>query len=325
MLDAARLRSGGESRAQELQKLRQAVQVWGFFELRNHSVDAAARHDLLTAQRAFFELPMRDKLQLARTSENARGFNAGELTQNQVDAKEILDLGYKPDPKAADNAPINRVADGWNQLPEVSSIREPLWRWFCVCEPLAIEIYGWLLEAMGATPDLDALRRQHTSFLRLNAYSDARGRNPVKPNRQPATAPLGIHPHTDAGLLTLLVQNGANALEVRRQNRWHLIEPTDNTFIVNTGDMLQVLSNDQFIAPQHRVLGTVGTETRFSAAYFLNPPVDQLIKPLAPEDKNASAEDPRYRAFTWGDFRGQRAAGDYEDLGEEVQISHYRI
>jgi hypothetical protein len=31
----------------------------------------------------------------------------------------------------------------------------------------------------------------------------------------------------------------------------------------------------------------------------------------------------RYRAINWGEFRALRAAGDYADQGEEVQIDHY--
>ena len=31
----------------------------------------------------------------------------------------------------------------------------------------------------------------------------------------------------------------------------------------------------------------------------------------------------RYRAIKWGEFRALRAAGDYMDRGEEIQISHH--
>jgi len=31
-----------------------------------------------------------------------------------------------------------------------------------------------------------------------------------------------------------------------------------------------------------------------------------------------------YRRIQWREFRSLRAAGDYADIGEEVQIHHYR-
>jgi hypothetical protein len=46
---------------------------------------------------------------------------------------------------------------------------------------------------------------------------------------------------------------------------------------------------------------------------------------LPSEDKDLTFDAPRYQSFTWEAFRRRRGAGDYEDLGEEVQISHYRV
>ena len=89
--------------------------------------------------------------------------------------------------------------------------------------------------------------------------------------------------------------------------------------------MLQVMSNDYFVAPEHRVLGSVGDQYRLSAAYFFNPPYEQVIAALTPEGGYKNNDGPRYKAFTWEEFRSRRGAGDYEDLGEEVQISQFRV
>ena len=325
MINAEALRRGGEAGDLELSRLRQAVAKWGFFELQGHGVDHQHLHALFAAQRAFFTLPYPQKLSLSRTATNARGYNPGELTKNAVDAKEILDFGHKPDPTADDNAPVNVVADGWNQMPEDAAIREPLWDWFCLCEPLAIEVYGWLLQALGARADAASLAEGHSSFLRLNAYSNAHRLTQPQTTGTGSDAPLGIHPHTDSGLLTLLVQDGHHALEVLHEGQWCLIEPQPNAFIVNTGDMLQVMSNDYFVAPEHRVLGSVGDQYRLSAAYFFKPPYEQVIAALTPEGGYKNNDGPRYKGFTWEEFRSRRGAGDYEDLGEEVQISQFRV
>ena len=184
--------------------------------------------------------------------------------------------------------------------------------------------------ALGASDARAARTDQHTSFLRLNAYSDAQQKEQSKNEKvesedADSMVPLGIHRHTDAGLLTLLVEDGHHALQVLHAGQWRTIEPSPNAFIVNTGDMLQVLSNDRFIAPEHRVLGSVAGQYRLSAAYFFNPPYDQIIQALPSRDKDLTFDAPRYQSFTWEAFRRRRGAGDYEDLGEEVQISHYRV
>ena len=56
---------------------------------------------------------------------------------------------------------------------------------------------------------------------------------------------------------------------------------------------------------------------RYSAPYFFNPAYAADCAPLF--------SPPRYRPINWGEFRAGRAAGDYADRGEEIQIAHYRI
>ena len=60
---------------------------------------------------------------------------------------------------------------------------------------------------------------------------------------------------------------------------------------------------------------------RFSAPFFFNPAYRTDYAPLP---TTIDAEHPaRYRSINWGEFRDRRAAGDYAECGEEVQIGHY--
>ena len=52
-----------------------------------------------------------------------------------------------------------------------------------------------------------------------------------------------------------------------------------------------------------------------------NPNYDADIEPIFSQPGEAS----RYRRFKWGEFREKRFLGDFADIGEENQISHYRI
>lgn len=107
------------------------------------------------------------------------------------------------------------------------------------------------------------------------------------------------------------------ALELRfaDQGRWTLIEAEPGSWVVNLGDMFQVWSNDRFSSPLHRVIASSQRE-RYSAPFFFNPSADSLCRPLS--------TPARYRPIRWAEFRSLRFAGDYADLGEEVQIAHYR-
>ncbi len=165
------------------------------------------------------------------------------------------------------------------------------------------------------TGNADALRPAfepgHTSYLRLNFY-------PVEDSlieEHGSEADLGIHHHTDAGALTVLLQDGVGGLQVFRDGYWHDVHAVEGAFTINIGDMTQVWSNDAYPAPVHRVLAMDQSE-RISIPYFYNPSYDADIAPLRGE--------PRYKSINWGEFRRRRADGDFSDYGTEVQISQYR-
>ena len=81
---------------------------------------------------------------------------------------------------------------------------------------------------------------------------------------------------------------------------------------------MQVWSNDRFKAPLHRVLASVD-QARLSAPYFFNPSYETICAPLVKADERS-----HYRPIHWDEFRYGRAAGDYQDRGEEIQISWFR-
>ena len=108
---------------------------------------------------------------------------------------------------------------------------------------------------------------------------------------------------------------------MQRDGRWHLVAPRRGALVVNLGDIVQVWSNDRYRAAPHRVL-TNPARDRYSIPFFLNPSYETSYEPL-PTTVSAD-RPPAYRRIGWREFRTLRAAGDYADIGEEVQIHHYR-
>lgn len=86
--------------------------------------------------------------------------------------------------------------------------------------------------------------------------------------------------------------------------------------------MMEVFSNGKYKAPVHRVL-TSNCSDRFSLPFFMAPSYSFMIRPLVGsyDDKNP----PKFRPFSWAEFRKGRYEGDYADKGEELQITSYRI
>ena len=51
---------------------------------------------------------------------------------------------------------------------------------------------------------------------------------------------MAMPPHSDHGLLTVLMQNNLGGLQVKHNGKWVLVNPLPNSFLVNTGNQLEV-------------------------------------------------------------------------------------
>jgi isopenicillin N synthase-like dioxygenase len=285
-----------------------ACREWGFFQLIGHGLDRALIDRLRAVAREFFAQPSEVKQSIQRDADNPWGYFDRELTKNRRDCKEIYDLG---------------PADGKSMVPrwptgDLRTRFEPtLLAYYDSCKILAMRILSAIATNLGEDPEhlAPGFDSAHTSFLRLNHY-------PKHPHRDgEGTGPLGVGEHTDSGALTVLLQDDQPGLEVRRRGCWHLVQPLAGALVVNIGDMVQVWSNDRYPAALHRVI-TNPTRERNSVAFFLNPSYETTYEPLP---TTVTAQQPaRYQPIRWREFRALRAAGDYADLGEEIQIAHYR-
>lgn len=56
---------------------------------------------------------------------------------------------------------------------------------------------------------------------------------------QPELA-MGLPPHSDHGLFTLLIQNGVAGLQIQKDGKWINVNALPNSILVNTGDQLEV-------------------------------------------------------------------------------------
>lgn len=303
VIDASKL---GSTRVRR--EIDRACREWGFFQVTHHGLGEGVTEALQCEMRGFFALPHEAKRAVERTAENPWGFYDRELTKNTRDCKQIFDCGPERDADGR-TTPWPAAAPG---------LRPALGAFMAGCERLAFRLLGAISVNLGMPVwHLAAgFRPAHTSFLRLNYY-------PAEPGAAvDERARFGVNHHTDSGALTLLLQDDVPGLEVFRDGRWHLVEPRRDALVVNIGDIVQVWSNDRYRAALHRVRASTERE-RFSAPYFFNPAYETSYAPLA---TTVDAQHPAlYRPIRWGEFRALRAAGDYQDCGEEVQIARYRV
>lgn len=80
--------------------------------------------------------------------------------------------------------------------------------------------------------EANPLFQQNQRFNQLNLYP---------PCSQPPEVAMGLSPHSDHCLLTVLLQNQIDGLQIMYDHKWVNVNPIPNSFLVNIADQLEVL------------------------------------------------------------------------------------
>lgn len=99
--------------------------------------------------------------------------------------------------------------------------------------------------------------------------------------------------------LTVVLQDEVGGLQVMNQGRWVAVKPVEDSFVINVGDPIQILSNGKYKSVEHRIVLNK-EKPRISMACFFNPLPEARIAPLA----KLLGEDnpPLYKECIYGDY-----------------------
>jgi len=102
-------------------------------------------------------------------------------------------------------------------------------------EELADSLFRLMSKNLGLGPEyLINMFKEQLRAMRFNYYPPCPKANKV----------LGHSPHSDATVLTILLQvNDVPGLQIKKNEKWFTVEPLPGAFIVNIGDKLEVISN----------------------------------------------------------------------------------
>jgi isopenicillin N synthase-like dioxygenase len=114
---------------------------------------------------------------------------------------------------------------------------------------------------------------------------------------------FGLAPHTDFGVLTLLLQDNSGGLQVQNKSgNWIEAPPISGTLACNIGDLLARWSNNRFASTLHRVVNRT-QNARYSIPVFFDPQTDAVIDPV---DLGILKENALYEAITTGQHISSR-------------------
>jgi isopenicillin N synthase-like dioxygenase len=249
--------------------LREATHHVGFFHLR-HRIPGEVTDELFDVARRFFALPDADKRAIEMTrSPWFRGYTrvGGELTQGSVDWREQIDIGAEREPSPRDGAPHLRL-DGPNQWPEaLPELRPVLTAWTDRLADLGMRLLRAWATSLGASADhFEGTFENPSTLLKLVRYPGS------------DDAQQGVGAHQDPGILTLLlIEPGVGGLQVQHGDAWIDVPATDDCFVVNIGELMEVATGGYLRATNHRVVAPPAGSERLSIPYFFNPSLDAEV------------------------------------------------
>uniref|UniRef100_A0A7C8YK28 Codeine 3-O-demethylase n=1 Tax=Opuntia streptacantha TaxID=393608 RepID=A0A7C8YK28_OPUST len=246
----------------ELHKLHSACKRWGFFQVINHGVGTLLLETFKSEVIKFFQLPTEEKKKLWQQPDNHEGF--GQLFVVSEDQKlDWSDMFY-----VTTLPPNLRRPELFDKLPH--QIREVMEAYIVAMKELALTLLNQMAKALGMDQiEMAELFNNGVQSIRMNYYP---------PCPEPGKA-IGFTPHSDADAITILFQlNDTQGLQVRKDGHWVSVEPLPNAFVVNVGDIMEIVSNGVYRSIEHRATVNLAKE-RLSVATFYSSNLDSELGP----------------------------------------------
>ncbi len=278
-----------------------ALQGIGFFALADHGVDAGLIQRAYDISQRLFDLPLTTRQGYEDPRVNGQrgyiSFGREHAKDSEApDMKEFWHVGREPD--ADPRSLLVPFQNLWpSELPEFKPLMLQLFAQLDACADTLLHAASlYLGENPCLLPDM---ARYGDTILRIIHYP------PVPQDRHPQAVRAAAH--EDINLLTLLCEATAGGLELlQRDGSWRPIHALQGQIVVDSGDMLQQLSNGLFKSTTHRVTNPNDSrERRFSMPLFVHPRAEVDLSPL-PRCVQRTGGIERFPHLTAGEYLAQR-------------------
>ncbi|HBP18647.1 MAG TPA: isopenicillin N synthase family oxygenase [Planctomycetes bacterium] len=300
VVDLTHLQGSGPEHEQAVKVLGDALREVGFFALTGHGVSDELVEQIYGLAQRFFELPEEQKKAYERPElKGQRGFTSFGRKHAKdspaADLKEYISFGPVGDVPYPDNI-------WFDEVPELKDEVLGLFDRLQTCARETLLACGEYLDLPRET--FAGMIEQGESLLRILHYP------PVPEDRDVASVRSAAH--EDINFITLLVGATAEGLQLLdRQGEWQPIRAIPGHIIIDSGDMLQHLTNGFFTSTTHRVTNPDDDRARrFSMPCFIHPRPEVDLTPL-PACVERTGGEAKFESINAGDFLRQRL----EELG----------
>ncbi|WVZ83354.1 hypothetical protein U9M48_030512 [Paspalum notatum var. saurae] len=265
-----------------------AGKEYGFFQVVNHGVPEQVMQDMEAVCAEFYRLPAADKAHLYSEDKTKPNRLFSGTTYNTGGDKYWMDCLRLACPVTVGDAG-DATSDGWPDKPR--RLREVFERFVAQSRGVGMRVLRLLCDAAGLRADyFDGKLSRGDAILGVNHYP---------PCPDPA-ATLGLPPHCDRNLITLLVTGPVHGLEVLHAGEWVKVQHVPGAFVVNFGLQLEVVTNGMLKSVEHRVM-TNAALPRTAVALFICPTEDCVVGPA--EELVGDGGTPCYRALRFDEFK----------------------
>ncbi|KAI3868165.1 hypothetical protein MKW92_016998 [Papaver armeniacum] len=249
----------------ELDRLHSACKEWGFFQLVNHGVDALLVDNVKSEVQGFFNLPLNEKTKYGQKDGDDEGF--GQFFIISEDQKlDWADVFYMS------TLPLHsRKPHLFPELP--LPLRETMESYSSEMKKLSMVVFEMMGKALQVAEmkGITELFEDGAQQIRMNHYP---------PCPQPELV-FGLTSHSDFDGLTILLQlSEVEGLQIKKEERWISIKPLPDAFIVNVGDILEIMTNGIYRSVDHRAVVN-SIKERLTIATFHDPRLEAEIGPIS--------------------------------------------
>ncbi|KAK4277127.1 hypothetical protein QN277_015172 [Acacia crassicarpa] len=270
-----------------------ACEEWGAFQLKNHGVSLSLFEEVEAEAKRLFALPAKQKLKALRSPNGATGYGRARISP--FFPKDMWHEGF-----TIMGSPFHDAKQIWPH--DYAPFCELMENYQKQMKVLAEKLTGIILRILKISEEEAKWvgSSGSTGAVQLNYYPQC-----PEPNRA-----MGLAPHTDTSLFTILHQSQTEGLQIfKDQVGWVPVRPHPRALVVNAGDLLHIISNARFPCVLHRVVVN-RVQHRYSVAYFYGPPLDYVLSsPLADEQA-------RFRGVTVKEYIGIKA----KNLGKAISL-----
>ena len=276
-----------------------ALSEVGFFALENHGVEQRVIDAAYGAAEAFFALPEATKLtyELAEM-QGQRGFtHFGKEHAKNSSAPDLKEFWHAGRTQSTAH-PVSYPDNIWpREVPQFRPVISALFEQLQTCAAHLMRACAHYLTLQSTYFDTQVA--EGNTILRIIHYP------PIPENVTPGS--LRAAPHEDINLITLLCEATTPGLELMTADgKWLPVQPIKGQIIVDTGDMLQSLTNGLLKSTTHRVVNPNNSrKRRFSMPFFVHPHPEFDLTPLDSCIRSTGGS-PLYPSQTAGQYLAQR-------------------